>query len=70
MHGGGILKAGTIISSGTCWKKIYLKKINRCVLHQDGIFALIFKRKIDNWNLFSQKTGLGVYVLDDSEGRV
>jgi|GEM_PF-3177661 len=40
------------------------------VLCKEGIFTLIFKRKVGDWKRFSTKSGLHVHVLDEKEGCV
>ncbi len=40
------------------------------VLKKNGIFTLIFKRKIKDWNTFLKQTGLKIYIINEEEGKI
>lgn len=38
------------------------------ILKKEGIYLIIFKRKLDNYTAFSKKSGLKISVIDQAEG--
>ena len=40
------------------------------VLKKNGVFILIFKRKINDWEIFLKKTGLQINIINEKEGQI
>jgi hypothetical protein len=40
------------------------------VLKKNGVFILIFKRKIKDWEIFLKKTGLQINIINEKEGQI
>jgi SAM-dependent methyltransferase len=40
------------------------------VLKKNGVFILIFKRKIKDWEIFLRKTGLQINIINQEEGQI
>lgn len=40
------------------------------VLKKDGIFLVIFKRKIHDWKKYTKQTGINVNILNEDEGMI
>jgi ubiquinone/menaquinone biosynthesis C-methylase UbiE len=45
------------------------KEISR-ILKEEGIYLVVFKRKLDNYTAFSKKSGLKINVLNITEGMI